>query len=51
MKGWINDKGEYCLECPWCGKIICSKYIKQALFNMETHIQHCKKRAKAMVNV
>jgi len=44
MKGWVTKIGEYCFECPYCGKVICSPFLKQAAFNIEMHIKYCKKR-------
>ena len=46
MRGWITENKEFCFECPYCGKVICSPYIKQAMFNIEMHVKYCKKRKK-----
>lgn len=46
MRGWVNENKEYCFECPYCGKVVCSKYLRQASFNIITHMAYCRKRPK-----
>ena len=44
MKGWINEDGLYCLECPFCKKVICGINSRQTNHNMEIHLKFCKVR-------
>jgi len=46
MKGWVNEDGLYCIECPFCHKVICGVNQRQTNYNAEIHIKFCKKRKK-----
>jgi len=50
VEGYIDKDGLYCIKCPYCNKIIRSQYVKQAIFNFETHILYCKKKPKVSEN-
>jgi uncharacterized C2H2 Zn-finger protein len=46
VQGYIDENGLFCLKCPYCGKVVKSKWVRQAIFNFETHVTYCKKRPK-----
>jgi len=50
MKGYVNEDGLFCMECPYCKKVICGLTVKQVSYNMKIHILYCKKRKQLIAS-
>jgi hypothetical protein len=44
VESGVAENGAYYFKCPYCGKLIKSLYLSQAIYNFSIHVYYCKKR-------
>ena len=41
---WVDENGLYCIECPYCKKVMCCLNKRIARYDLNIHLKFCRGR-------
>ena len=46
IREWVDENGLYCIECPFCKKVMCCLNKRIARYDFKVHLKFCRGRKR-----
>jgi len=46
IREWVDENGLHCIECPFCGKVMCCLNRRVAVYDFKVHLKFCRGRKR-----